>query len=154
MIAGKFLIERLLGAGSMGAVYQAQQLALERAVAIKVMHGTVASDATYAARFHLEDPKAASRLDHPNVIRILDYGQGTGWPQLYIAMEFLDARSLDAVFTEDWPLSHERLVDVLSPGAGRARGGARIGRLAPGSEAREHLAPPAERQRMERRRTS
>ena len=112
VIAGKFVIERLLGAGAMGAVYRAQQTALERAVAIKVMHGGFAADATYAARFRLE-AKAASRLDHPNLIRVLDSGQEADG-LLYIAMEYLDCRDLFQVLEADWPLTHERIVDLLS----------------------------------------
>src|SRR5580692_1575061 len=75
-IGGKFLLEKQLGAGAMGAVYRARQTALEKVVAIKVMHGELARDAMFAARFHRE-AKAASRLDHVNSIRILDYGQDT-----------------------------------------------------------------------------
>jgi len=111
-IGGKFVIERLLGAGAMGAVYRAHQTALERAVAIKVMHGELAADPTYAARFHRE-AKAVSRLDHPNLIRVLDYGQEADG-LLYIAMEFLDGRDLFSVIEEEWPLTHERIVDILS----------------------------------------
>ncbi len=112
VIAGKFAIERHLGAGAMGAVYRAHQTALERPVAIKVMHRAFAADPTYAARFHLE-AKAASRLDHPNLIRVLDYGQEADG-LLYIAMEYLDCRDLFTILVEDWPLSHERIVELLS----------------------------------------
>ena len=112
VIAGKFVIERRLGAGAMGAVYRAHQTALDRPVAIKVMHGAFAADPTYAARFRLE-AKAASRLDHPNLIRVLDYGQEPDG-LLYIAMEYLDCRDLFTILVEDWPLSHERMVDILS----------------------------------------
>jgi serine/threonine-protein kinase len=111
-IAGKFVIERLVGAGSMGAVYRAQQVALDRAVAVKVIRGGVTPDKTAAARFQLE-AKAASRLDHPNVIHVFDYGQEPDG-LLYIAMEFLDCRDLATVSEEEWPLSHARLVDILS----------------------------------------
>jgi serine/threonine protein kinase len=112
VIAGKFAIARRLGAGAMGAVYLAEQTALERSVAIKVMHGGFAADPTYAARFHLE-AKAASRLDHPNLIRVLDYGQEPDG-LLYIAMEYLEGCDLFALLGEEWPLAHERIVDLLS----------------------------------------
>jgi serine/threonine-protein kinase len=111
-IAGKFVVERRLGAGSMGAVYSAQQTALERAVAIKVMHATFAADSGYAARFHLE-AKAASRLDHPNLIRVHDYGQEPDG-LLYIVMEYLDCRDLFTVLEDEWPLTHERIVELLT----------------------------------------
>ncbi len=124
-IAGKFVIERRLGAGDMGAVYRAQQTALERPVAIKVMHGGFAADENYAARFHRE-AKAASRLDHPNLIRVHDYGEEPDG-LLYIAMEYLDCRDLFTILAEDWPLpaGADRgppLPDALRLG-GRAPGG-------------------------------
>lgn len=72
-IAGKFVVEELLGAGAMGAVYRARQIALEKTVAIKVLHGEHAHDATFAARFHRE-AKAASRLNHPNSMQVVDFG--------------------------------------------------------------------------------
>jgi serine/threonine-protein kinase len=96
----------------MGAVYLARQTALDRAVAIKVMHGGLAADGMYAARFHRE-AKAASRLNHPNVIQVLDYGQEPDG-LFYMAMEYLDGRDLLQVLMDDWPLSHEFIVDVLS----------------------------------------
>jgi serine/threonine-protein kinase len=111
-IGGKFVIERLLGAGAMGSVYRAHQTALERTVAVKVMHRELAAEPTYAARFHRE-AKAVSKLDHPNLIRILDYGQ-EGDGLLYIAMEFLDGRDLFSVIDDEWPLPHDRIVDILS----------------------------------------
>jgi serine/threonine protein kinase len=111
-IGGKFAIQRLLGAGAMGAVYQAQQTALDRTVAIKVMRGELAFEPTFAARFQRE-AKSVSRLDHPNLIRILDYGQEPDG-LLYIAMEFLDGRDLFRVLEEEWPFPHERIVDILA----------------------------------------
>jgi serine/threonine-protein kinase len=64
-IAGKYVVEGLLGSGAMGAVFRARQVALEKTVAIKVLHGEHANDPTFAARFQRE-AKAASRLNRPN----------------------------------------------------------------------------------------
>ncbi|MBS2017256.1 MAG: protein kinase [Deltaproteobacteria bacterium] len=110
-INGTFKIEKFLGGGAMGAVYRARQLALERNVAVKVMHRAVAVDPSFAARFHRE-AKAASRLDHPNSMRVLDFGEEPDG-LLYIAMELLDGRDLYRVIHEDWPLSNERIADVV-----------------------------------------
>ena len=74
----------------MGQVYRARQIALEKTVALKVLHPELAGDATFAARFHRE-AKAASRLDHPNSMRVLDFGAEPDG-MLYIAMEYLDGR--------------------------------------------------------------
>ena len=81
-IAGKFRIESYLGGGAMGAVYKARQLALDKDVAIKVLHGEHAGDATFAARFQRE-AKAACRLDHPNSMRVIDFGAGAGRAALH-----------------------------------------------------------------------
>jgi serine/threonine-protein kinase len=111
-VGGKFVLEKQLGAGAMGAVYRARQTALEKIVAIKVMHGELARDPMFAARFHRE-AKAASRLDHPNSIRILDYGEDQDG-LLYIAMEYLDGKDLGYLLEREWPLSTARAVDLLS----------------------------------------
>jgi serine/threonine-protein kinase len=112
VIAGKLRIETLVGAGAMGSVYRAQHLALKKAVAIKVMKVHGATDRKYAQRFKRE-AKAASRLDHPNTIRLLDFGQEPDG-LLYIAMELIEGRSLAQVILEEWPLPAERIVGILS----------------------------------------
>jgi serine/threonine-protein kinase len=111
-VARKFVLETPLGVGGMGAVYRARHTALEKVVAIKVMHGGMARDPMFLARFHRE-ARAASRLDHPNSIRVLDYGQDDDG-LLYIAMEYLDGRDLSRILLEEWPLSNERIIDLLS----------------------------------------
>ena len=109
-IAGKFVIEKYLGGGAMGAVYRARQTALDKNVAVKVMHQGL--DTQFAARFHRE-AKAASRLDHPNSMRVIDFGEEPDG-LLYIAMEYLEGRDLYRLIHEDWPLSNERIVSLLS----------------------------------------
>jgi eukaryotic-like serine/threonine-protein kinase len=111
-IAGKFLVESLIGEGSMGAVYKARQVSLEKAVAIKVMHPERACDPMYDALFHRE-AKAASRLDHPNSVRVVDFGREPDG-LLYIAMEYFAGRDLLRVLTDDWPLRGARIADILS----------------------------------------
>jgi serine/threonine protein kinase len=110
-IAGKYQIDAFLGGGAMGAVYRARQRALEKVIAIKVMHQEHAKDGMFAARFQRE-AKAASRLDHPNAMRVFDFGEEPDG-LLYIAMEFLDGRDLFRVIVEDWPLSPARIVGLL-----------------------------------------
>jgi serine/threonine-protein kinase len=111
-IAGKFRIEAMVGRGSMGCVYRATQLNLKKTVAIKVLNPSRPADGAYAARFKRE-AKAASRMDHPNSMRVIDFGEDeTGL--LYIAMEFLQGRDLLHVLREEFPLSKERIVSILS----------------------------------------
>ncbi len=110
-IAGKFRIEAMVGRGAMGCVYKATQLNLKKIVAIKVLNPSRPADGSFAQRFKRE-AKAASRMDHPNSLRVIDFGEDDGL--LYIAMEFLQGRDLLAVLREEYPLSRERIVSILS----------------------------------------
>src|SRR5262249_15791910 len=64
VLAGKYVIEARTGAGSMGAIYRARHLTLDKIVCVKIMHADVARVPDGAARFERE-ARAASRLDHP-----------------------------------------------------------------------------------------
>jgi tRNA A-37 threonylcarbamoyl transferase component Bud32 len=110
-IAGKFLVEDLIGSGAMGAVYRARQIALDKTIAIKVLHSEHADDPAFAARFQRE-AKAASRLNHPNSMQVIDFGEEPDG-LLYIAMEYLHGRSLHRVLREDSPVSPARIADIL-----------------------------------------
>jgi serine/threonine-protein kinase len=111
-IAGKFAIETKLGQGAMGAVYRARQITLDKAVAIKVLHGDRANDPSYAERFRRE-AKAASRLDHPNSIRVFDFGQEPDG-LLYLAMEYVEGRDLRSLLPEIWPLPAAAVADIVA----------------------------------------
>src|SRR6476659_9341708 len=73
LVAGKFRIESYLGGGGMGEVFRARWLELDQVVAIKVIRAGLATHQGFAARFKRE-AKAASQLDHPNSVRIIDFG--------------------------------------------------------------------------------
>ena len=109
-IAEKFRIESLVGRGAMGAVYRATQLNLKKRIAIKVMNPEK-KDATYVSRFKRE-AKAASRMDHPNLMRVIDFGEEPDG-QLYIAMEYLEGRDLLRVLREEYPLGTARIVNIM-----------------------------------------
>ena len=91
-VGGRFLVQAKLGEGGRGAVYQAEQVAMKRPVALKVLHPHLCQDQSLIERFHRE-AAASSRLNHPNTITVHDFGQ-TDEGTLYIAMEFVDGRSL------------------------------------------------------------
>jgi serine/threonine protein kinase len=110
-VAGKFVVEQFLGGGAMGAVYRARDDSLDRKVALKVMHPAVAIDPSFVSRFHRE-AKAASRLDHPNSMRVIEFGEEPDG-LLFIAMEYLEGRELYKVIHEDWPLSDARIADIM-----------------------------------------
>ena len=110
LIDEKFEIESLIGRGGMGAVYRARQKNLKRAVAIKVLRTELLDDPSYAARFKRE-ANAASQLDHPNLMRVIDFGEEGDL--LYIAMELIDGKSLLTIMREEHPLESTRIVDLL-----------------------------------------
>jgi serine/threonine protein kinase len=110
-IAGKFVVLEVLGKGAMGCVYKARQTSLDKIVAIKLLHPDLATESTFAARFKRE-AKAASKLDHPNSIRIIDFGEDEAG-LLFIAMEFVDGRSLLRLLVDEWPVPPARIVGVL-----------------------------------------
>jgi serine/threonine protein kinase len=113
LIAEKFEITALMGEGAMGRIYRARHLALDRMIAIKVLHKHLGGEARVAKRFHRE-AKAASRLSHPNSVQILDFGR-SGDGLLYIAMELLEGEDLQTIIDHDYPLSPKRIGSLLVP---------------------------------------
>ncbi|HEY4103490.1 MAG TPA: protein kinase [Polyangiaceae bacterium] len=112
LIAGKFAVEERLGAGAMGIVYRATQIALERPVALKVLHREFVADSEFAERFWRE-AKAASRLDHPNSIRVLDFGQESDG-LLYLVMEYVEGSDLFEWLSQRRPVAPRTIVEILS----------------------------------------
>src|SRR5688572_17056474 len=118
LVGGRFRVTRVLGEGGMGVVYAAEQQmgSTVRKAAIKTLHPHLSKDPSVLARFHRECGTVA-QLEHPNTIKVFDFGaeaDGT----LYIAMEFVEGRSLDKVIEEEGPLLPTRVVDILDQIAG------------------------------------
>ncbi|HEX3770855.1 MAG TPA: protein kinase [Polyangiaceae bacterium] len=110
-LPGGYLILELVGVGGMGRVYRAEQTTLGRTVAVKIIHPHLVGEENTAARF-ITEARAASRLNHPNSVGIIDFGK-TSDGQLYLVMEFLRGRDLARVTHEDGALPFRRIVDVL-----------------------------------------
>ena len=91
-LAGRYLIQKKLGEGGMGAVYLATHTVLEKQVALKVLHGEFARKPDLVERF-MQEAKAASRIRHENVIDISDFGQ-TPEGLVFFAMELLKGHDL------------------------------------------------------------
>ena len=113
VLEDRFTLVGVLGSGGMGAVYRAIQHSTEREVAIKILHASATRDPAAVRRF-LREAKTTSRLEHPNIITIFDFGQ-TDQGELYLAMERLHGRSLREILDEEAePLSVERVAAVVS----------------------------------------
>jgi serine/threonine-protein kinase len=110
-LPGGYLILDLISVGGMGRVYRAEQRVLGRTVAVKIIHPHLLSDENSALRF-LTEARAASQLNHPNSVSVIDFGR-TDDGQPYLVMEFLRGKDLARVAYEEGPLAFSRIVDVL-----------------------------------------
>src|SRR2546423_3053412 len=90
-LLGRYKIRSPLGAGGMGEVYLAEDIQLERSIALKVLPSEVASDQKRMGRFK-QEARAASVLNHPNVAHIYEISEAAGIQ--FIAMEFVEGRTL------------------------------------------------------------
>jgi serine/threonine protein kinase len=110
-LPGGYRVTHLIGVGGMGRVYCAEQVALGRTVAVKVVHPHLVNDEMACARF-LNEARTASRMSHPNSVAIYDFGR-TAEGQPYIVMEYLRGRDLGRVVDAEGPLPPRRSVWVL-----------------------------------------
>ncbi len=110
-LPGGYIILDLVGVGGMGRVYRAEQTNLGRTVAVKIIHPHLVGEENAAARF-ITEARAASRLNHPNSVAVIDFGK-TEDGQLYLVMEFLRGKDLARVQYEEGPLSFRRIVSIL-----------------------------------------
>ncbi len=110
-ISDNFRLLAAIGSGAMGTIYKAQQLSLGKTVVIKLLHRHLLGDPTLSKRFHRE-AQTASRLNHPNVIQIIDFGQMENG-SLYIAMEHVPGVDLSEMLFRDFPLDPRRTIHIL-----------------------------------------
>ena len=109
-LLGSYRIEEHIASGGMGEVYKARHTQLERWVAIKIISDKIADEAGILERFHRE-AKSASRLEHPNICRVYNFGQDG--QRSYLVLEFLEGETLAATMANR-KLS---LAEVLKVGA-------------------------------------
>ncbi|HVX41494.1 MAG TPA: serine/threonine-protein kinase [Gemmatimonadaceae bacterium] len=106
VVADRYQILELLGEGGMGRVYLAEHVRMGRKSAVKVMSPNLALSADAVSRFNREAANA-SRINHPNVAQIYDFGE-TPDGVLYLAMEFVEGETLRAMIERDGPIPPPR----------------------------------------------
>jgi eukaryotic-like serine/threonine-protein kinase len=124
VLDGKYRIDRRLAEGGMGVVFVAEHLMLKKPVAVKVLHATLGDQPEAVERFTIE-ARAASLIDHENVVRISDFGRSDG--ELYLVMELLEGHDLADELEREGPLPVTRARFIAAQvlrglGAAHARG--------------------------------
>ncbi|MRG96532.1 serine/threonine-protein kinase [Polyangium spumosum] len=93
VLGDKYRLLARIGAGGMGEVYRGEHVTLRMPVAVKLLHYKIALEPDYVRRFYRE-ARAATLLDHPNVVRVIDFGEDHGIP--FLVMEYLVGTTLHA----------------------------------------------------------
>ncbi|MCA9654561.1 MAG: protein kinase [Myxococcales bacterium] len=112
----RYRIERKLGEGGMGFVFAGTHVTLGSKIAIKTLHPRLAFERKYRERFLLE-AKAASKVRHPNVVKISDFGE-TPDGSVYFVMEYLEGRDLRDLLREEGPLPWPQVREILLQAVG------------------------------------
>src|SRR5882762_902409 len=116
ILNGEFRILEKIGTGGMGSVYRANQTAMSRLVAVKILHPKLANRRDLVSRFRRE-AKAMSHLTHPNTVKVFLYGELEDG-SLYIIMEYLDGKNVNQTVRGEGPLPVERALPILIQACG------------------------------------
>ncbi|MFN2530647.1 MAG: SUMF1/EgtB/PvdO family nonheme iron enzyme [Pyrinomonadaceae bacterium] len=110
---GRYLLERRLGQGGMGVVFQARHIFLKTAHAIKIiLPDLVGNDPMLATRFR-QEALAAAAIRHPNIIAVTDFGVVRG-TMPFLVMEFVKGRSLQDLMGEEGAMAPNRAIELIS----------------------------------------
>ncbi|EFE70005.1 serine/threonine-protein kinase PK-1 [Streptomyces viridosporus ATCC 14672] len=112
VLDGRYRVEARIAVGGMATVYRAVDTRLDRVLALKVMHPSLAADASFVERF-IREAKSVARLAHPNVVQVFD--QGTDGAYVYLAMEYVAGCTLRDVLRERGALQPRAALDILEP---------------------------------------
>jgi serine/threonine protein kinase len=110
-VVGNYEIVEKIAEGGMGTVYKARQRETGQVVAIKMVSSDMLNNTVLLKRFENEF-RAASTLDHPNIVRALDFGTADGRP--YLVMEFVDGESLGQKLERDGRMSEAEAVRIIA----------------------------------------
>lgn len=112
LLDGKYQLLARIGAGGMGAVYQARRVHIGDEVAVKVLHAQYVTEASAVERFRRE-ARAAAMLRHPSVVAIYDFGEARGNDPAFIVMELVEGISLRTLLQRERRLAPERAVALM-----------------------------------------
>jgi len=110
LIDGRYHVRSRIARGGMATVYLATDQRLERLVAVKIMHGHLADDSQFTARF-IQEARSAARLAHPNVVNVFDQGQDAD--SAYLVMEYLPGITLRELLQEYGALTPQQTLDIV-----------------------------------------
>jgi serine/threonine protein kinase len=110
--ANRFEIRSLIGAGQSGTIFEARQISMNRAVALKVLRAELLREHGALRRFFVE-VRSATMLEHPNIVRIFDFGVDEATHQPFIAMNLIEGRSLARII-DDGRMSETRAAALLA----------------------------------------
>ncbi|TET37142.1 MAG: serine/threonine protein kinase [Planctomycetota bacterium] len=102
-------IKDRIGAGGMGTVYRALQRSLRKTVALKVLPPQLAENEQFVQRF-LREAKSQAKLNHPNVVQVLDAGEAAG--VYYFAMEYVEGDTCAKIVRKTGPMGEKRALDI------------------------------------------
>ena len=109
VLADRYELEELVGAGGMSSVYRAHDRMLDRKVALKVLHQQYAEDDEYVERFRRE-ARAVAALSHPNIVTVIDRGEADGRP--FIVFEYVDGANLKQLIERRGPAPVEYALEL------------------------------------------
>ncbi|MCU1528315.1 MAG: hypothetical protein JWP75_2078 [Frondihabitans sp.] len=110
LVDGRYQVTSRIARGGMATVYVANDLRLDRRVAIKIMHGHLADDEAFRERF-VQEARSAARLAHPNVVSVFDQGQDD--EMAYMVMEYLPGMTLRDLLKDYGRLTTEQTLDIM-----------------------------------------
>ncbi|UFS60485.1 Stk1 family PASTA domain-containing Ser/Thr kinase [Subtercola endophyticus] len=110
LVDGRYQVVSRIARGGMATVYVANDLRLDRRVAIKIMHGHLADDEAFRLRF-VQEARSAARLAHPNVVSVFDQGQDD--EMAYMVMEYLPGMTLRDLLKDYGRLTTEQTLDIM-----------------------------------------
>ncbi|MFF4831242.1 Stk1 family PASTA domain-containing Ser/Thr kinase [Streptomyces sp. NPDC001315] len=112
VLDGRYRVDARIAVGGMATVYRAVDTRLDRVLALKVMHPTLAVDGSFVERF-IREAKSVARLAHPNVVQVFD--QGNDGSYVYLAMEYVAGCTLRDVLRDRGALQPRAALDILEP---------------------------------------